>query len=185
MSEGSAREISLGDDFGDVAFKVNGATIEVHADGSVAAHTSGGVDVYTDAPVRLHPAANDDGPSTSSLAKPGDRIPDGTVYAGISPDTHKPIYATPGDAPLTYTFNEAGKYAARLDAHGHKDWRVPTKRELNVLFNNRAAVGGFDESGSGPGGWYWSSSQYSYYFSDGNQHHDYKTSDSSLRCVRG
>ena len=43
MAEGSskAREIDLGDGFGDVALKVNGATVEVHADGSIAAHTAG------------------------------------------------------------------------------------------------------------------------------------------------
>ena len=92
--------------------------------------------------------------------KIGDRIPDGTVFAGISPDTNKPMYATPADASLTMKFNEAQEYAAKLDAHGHKDWRVPTKAELNVLFNNRAAIGGFDISGSLPTGWYWSSSQF-------------------------
>ena len=57
------------------------------------------------------------------------------------------------------TFNEAADYAAKLDAHGLHDWRVPTKGELNVLFNNRAAIGGFNVSGSPPGGWYWSSSR--------------------------
>jgi len=35
---------------------------------------------------------------------------------------------------------------------------VPTKAELNVLFNNRAAIGGFNVSGSNPAGWYWSAS---------------------------
>jgi len=39
------------------------------------------------------------------------------------------------------------------------NWRVPTKGELDVLFVNRVAIGGFDESGSLPTGWYWSSSQ--------------------------
>src|SRR5271163_4912245 len=88
--------------------------------------------------------------------KVGDKMRDGTVLAGISPDTNKPMYATPADASLTMTFNEATEYAAKLDAHGHKDWRVPTKAELNVLFNNRAAIGGFDISGSTPAGRYWS-----------------------------
>jgi len=87
-------------------------------------------------------------------------MPDGTVLVGISPDTNKPMYATPADASLTMTFNEAQEYAAKLDAHGHKDWRVPTKAELNVLFNDRAAVGGFDISGSIPAGWYWSASPF-------------------------
>src|SRR5438105_898104 len=67
----------------------------------------------------------------------GDQMPDGTVYAGISPETNKPMYTPSSDAPRTYTFNEAAAYAKKLDEDGHKDWRVPTKAELNVLFNNR------------------------------------------------
>ena len=57
-----------------------------------------------------------------SLAEPkiGDRMPDGTIFAGISPDTNKPMYATPADASLTMTFNNAQKFAAKLDAHGHQ-----------------------------------------------------------------
>src|SRR5947209_19638573 len=143
------KEISLGDGFGDVAVKVNGARIEVHADGSVAAHTTGDVDAFTNASVRLHPAANvNEKPSTSTPAelKPGERMPDGSVYAGISPDTNEPMYATPADAPLTMKWKQAMEFAARLDAHGHQDWHVPTKSELNVLFQNRAAIGGFDMS---------------------------------------
>jgi hypothetical protein len=46
-----------------------------------------------------------------------------------------------------------------LDAH---DWRVPTKIEMSLLFNNRASVGGFDESGSDRVGWYCSSLQDTY-----------------------
>src|SRR5205085_7850986 len=92
--------------------------------------------------------------------KPGHRMADDTIYAGISPDTTKPMYTTPEDAPLTYTFNEARKYASKLDAHSHRDWRVPTKGELNVLFQNKAAIGGFDVTGSPPAGWYWSSTEF-------------------------
>ena len=122
--------------------------------------------------------------------KVGDKMPDGTVLAGISPDTNKPMYATPADAALTMTFNEAQRYAAKLDAHGHKDWRVPTKAELNVLFNNRAAIGSFDISGSNPAGWYWSSTQDNRWdawgerFSDGAQGYYGKVIHSSVRCVR-
>src|ERR1700681_744184 len=119
----------------------------------------------------------------------GGVMPDGTVYAGISPDTGKAMYATPKDAPLTYAFNQAQKYAAKLDAHGHQDWRAPTKGELNVLFQNRAAIGGFDESGSNPAGWYWSSSQnliiaWAQRLSEGLQSNSLKGSVSSLRCVQ-
>ena len=135
---------------------------------------------------------------TITEAKPGDRMPDGTVYAGISPDTREPLYTTPGDARsttffgaerLTFTFNQAQHYADGLDAHGHTDWRVPNKDELNVLFDNRAAIGGFDETGSYPAGCYWSSTEYNYdawnqRFNDGSQRYHYKINDSSLRCVR-
>jgi hypothetical protein len=90
--------------------------------------------------------------------KPGDKMPDRTVYAGLSPETGKAMYATPADGSMTMTFNDAQKYAAQLDAHGHKDWHVPTKAELNVLFNNRAAIGGFNVTGSAPAGGNWSAS---------------------------
>jgi len=151
LQTSKAKEISLGEDFGDVAVKVNGVCVEVHTDGSILAYTNGNVKVC--------PIANDDSTVAASIEpKIGDKMPDGTVFAGISPDTNKPMYVTPADASLTMTFNEAKEYAARLDAHGHKDWHVPTKAELNVLFNNRAAIGGFDISGSLPAGWYWSAS---------------------------
>jgi hypothetical protein len=203
MSEGSkAREIDLGDGFGEVAVKVNSARVEIHADGSIDAFTAG--------PVNLHPAANDSGGLAGKGAivedpgradpQIGDEMKDGTIYAGMSPDTDKAMYATPADAPLTYTFDQAQRYASMLDAHGHKDWRVPTKGELNVLYNNRAAIGGFDTSGSYPGGLYRSSSQnldkpawqrpdqtaWSQCFSDGwANDNSYKSNELSLRCVRG
>jgi len=122
--------------------------------------------------------------------KVGDKMPDGTIFAGISPDTNKPMYATPADASLTMTFNDAQKYAAQLDAHGHKDWHVPTKAELNVLFNNRAAIGGFNVTGSYPAGWYWSASSstgwhaWDQRFSDGGQDYVTKDDHSAIRCVR-
>ena len=122
--------------------------------------------------------------------KIGEMMPDKTIYAAISPDTGKPMYTTPRDAPLTRTFNQAKKYAAKLDAHGHQDWRVPTKKELDVLFNNRAAIGGFDIGGSYPSGWYWSSTSehrwdaWDLRFSDGWPNYPFKLSHSAVRCVR-
>jgi len=130
---------------------------------------------------------------SSKETKIGDGMADGTVYAGISPDTGEAMYATPGDERLTYTFNGAAKYAEQLNAKnflGHDDWRVPTKDELNVLFKNRAAIGGFNETGSDPACWYWASSQsnnnnaLAQRFSNGHQYDDLKNDDSSLRCVR-
>jgi hypothetical protein len=118
----------------------------------------------------------------------GARMPDGTVFAG-SRDGNA-IFTTPTDAPLAYTFNEAADYAAVLNREkslGHDDWRVPNKGELNVLWENRAAIGGFNA------GWYWSSTPDDGYnllaceqrFSDGRQESYFKYYASSLRCVRG
>ena len=123
-------------------------------------------------------------------SKIGDEMPDGTIYAGISPDTNKPMYVAPADASLTMTFNQAQEYAANLDAHGHQDWRLPTEGELALLFNNRAKIGGFNVTGSYPAGWYWSASEnyewnaWAQRFSDGGQSNFSKDNRSSVRCVR-
>jgi hypothetical protein len=82
----------------------------------------------------------------------GDKMPDGTIFAGISPDTHQAMYAAPADTKLAMDFNEAAKYAADLNAYGHSDWRVPTQAELDVLFQNRekGALKGTFNAGADP-----------------------------------
>jgi hypothetical protein len=121
----------------------------------------------------------------------GDAVLDGTIYAGISPDTGDAMYTTRRGAGPPLTWKRALAFAAGLDAHGHQDWRVPTKNELNHLFRNRAAIGGFNETRSGAGVWYWSSSPdvddtvWGQHFGDGFQIDYGKLVDSSLRCVRG
>jgi hypothetical protein len=125
----------------------------------------------------------------------GDKMPDGTVLAGISPDTNKPMYAASADASLRMTFNDAQQYFAQLNAHGHKDWRIPTKAELNVLFENRekgALKGTFNSTASDDASYYWSaalgkgSRAWIQQFSDG--HHYYDNFEwygkCSVRCVR-
>jgi hypothetical protein len=133
------------------------------------------------------------GPAAAQRAsgtKVGDRVPDGTIYAGTSPETDKALHTTPGDEPRAYNWDSGSRYCADLQAHGHHDWRVPTKGELNVLFQNRDAIGGFNISGSYPAVWYWSSSQFDddsawdQRFSDGSQGINLKRDSSSLRCVR-
>jgi len=181
-SKGRAPVISLGDDFGTAVVEGGGITVELSDNGDVTVHTNGNV--------KLRPAANDHAKPESTEPKIGDRMADGSIYAGTSPDTGKAMYATPADAPLTMKWKAAMEYAAKVDAHGNHDWRVPTKGELNVLFQNRAAIGGFDISGSYPAGWYWSSSQdynvsaWAQRFSDGSQEVCNEDDVSSLRCVR-
>jgi hypothetical protein len=146
-----------------------------------------------------HTAPTNATPTTapSATREPGDRMPDGTIFAGLSPETGKQMFAMPADAGVTMTFNEAAKYAKKLNAEktfGHDDWRVPTKAELNVLFENRdkgVLKGTFNLAGSNPSGWYWADAPYidigayCQRFSNGLPvFNDLRGGSSSLRCVR-
>ena len=135
-----------------------------------------------------------------SRPKIGDKMPDGTIYGGISPDTNKPMYVAAEDTPRRLDFNKAAKYAKNVKAHGHKDWRVPTVQELLVLYQNRekgALKGTFNSIGSFPNAWYWSCTRDGAYdawgkpfrdrneFSDNNPETCDRTYVLSVRCVRG
>lgn len=136
---------------------IGGVGVIANVIGAGVTHRSDNVDADANTS-SVHPTGEDKaGTIIPAESNPGDHMRDGTIFAGISPDTHEPMYTTPSDAPLTMRWKEAMDYAARLDAHGHKDWRVPTKGELKVWGQR---------------------------FSDGNQHLDYKDNDSSLRLVR-
>jgi len=127
---------------------------------------------------------------------PGHRRTDGSVAAGLSPETRKPFFTTPADAPGLYSWNSANSYCEALETGGHRDWRVPAKSELNELFNNRVAIGGFNASGSYDASWYWSSTlfareagldghPYLQRFHDGWTDFDNSGArEISLRCVR-
>jgi hypothetical protein len=89
----------------------------------------------------------------------GRRMPDGTIYAGISPDSDKALYTTPRDAPTVFSWPSAQKYCRALSASRQRDWHVPSLGELAVLFINRASIGSFNETGyvNNAPGYYWSS----------------------------
>jgi hypothetical protein len=117
---------------------------------------------------------------------------DGTVFAGATPIANKPVYTTPDDAPDLFSWNDAGNYCSTLHEFGHDDWRLPDKRELAVLYDNRkvgALNGTFNKTG-GPAGWYWSSSEsgggqaWVLRFTNGEENYDYEDDKSSARCVR-
>ena len=99
------------------------------------------------------------------IARVGDTLPDGTIYAGISPDTGRKMFTLPSDAGIAMEFHEAAEYTLKLNKEktlGHADWRLPTKTELNVLYQNRENGGlkdRFNLSASNEG-WYWSSTFY-------------------------
>jgi hypothetical protein len=122
-------------------------------------------------------------------------MPDGTIRVGLSPFSGKVIYSTPSDAPLTMTFEQATEYCANLDAHGHSDWRLPTPGELDEMYNNRAAIGGFYTTPSEDKGWYWSSQRNDIpdtnvrlavvrHLPDGDRRSNYTSMLSHVRCVR-
>ncbi len=117
----------------------------------------------------------------------GDKLPDGTVFAGISPDTGKPLYTTPADAGKLMGWKQACDFATALDASGYRDWRLPTQNELDVLWKGRNFIGGFSLTG-----WYWSSSSSNFgplwvqRFSDGYQFsYAHRSEGICVRCVRG
>jgi hypothetical protein len=118
-------------------------------------------------------------------------MPDGTIYAGISCDTGRPLFTTPVDLPEIMVWFDAMRIASRAMLHGHGDWRVPTSRQLDLLYQNHEAIGGFNESGFASEGWYWSSVSPLYglvwarRFRDGNSDTASKLSLISVRLVRG
>lgn len=121
----------------------------------------------------------------------GHTMPDGTIYAGISPDTNKPMYTTPANLEGIYSWYGGKTYCETLETLSHRDdWRVPTRAELNVLYNNRAAIGGFNTSDWEQAGWYWSSTDdssnaWGQRFSTGYGDAGYvKGVASSVRCIR-
>src|ERR1039458_8662323 len=103
------RVILFGDDFVAVVLKGSCAH-EVASDSNVAMGTPGPVDSR---PTRDEVVT----PEASTISRVDNKMPDGTMYAGTSPDTGQAMYATPADAPVTYSFSQAERYAATLDAH--------------------------------------------------------------------
>ncbi len=197
-SGAATQGISISADFNTVV--LNGATIERAADGHLVISAPGTV-------ITKPGPANDTTVKGKTAPEIGDEMEDGTIYAGISPDTHKPMYARPKDESGTYTFNEAAKQGKNIG----DGFRVPTQNELNVLYDNRnkgKLKGTFNETGSDPAGWYWSSTPYgnslpwaqrfsdgyqnyggrliawAQRFSDGYQNYGGRLIDSSLRLVR-
>lgn len=123
--------------------------------------------------------------------KPGTVMPDGTIYAGVSPNTRQPIFTTPLDAATPMSWSQATIYAKTMLSNEHIDWRIPTLEELHVLFNNRTVIGGFNSIGRFPSGHYWSSRPknslfaWNARFSDGTHWHQLKFNKLSVRIVRG
>jgi len=139
-----------------------GSTVTVVRGGvKVAFNANVGINVYGNVPVTVHPPANDRTATTKNAEPlPGDKMEDGTIFAGVSPDTGEYLFAMWKDAPRPLEWDLAKNHVEHLNINGHEDWRLPTKAELNVLFNNRANIGNFNESDDNFAGWYWSSEKH-------------------------
>ena len=93
---------------------------------------------------------------------------------------------TPSPAPYV-----AARHCDGLTAHGHSDWYLPARDELNILYTNHVAIGAFNISGSFRAGLYWASSErnknasWPQRFSDGSQSIFFNKNEGvSVRCVR-
>jgi hypothetical protein len=86
----------------------------------------------------------------------GEKAEDGWIYAGISPDTNTPMFVAPADSAAA-TWQAAVDEANTLCKQGKKDARLPSDRELQMIFNERAKLGAFIETDSYPADHYWSS----------------------------
>ncbi len=123
----------------------------------------------------------------------GDIMSDGTVFAGIHPNTGYKVFAMPQDLSARLDFNEAAQAAANAADHNYTNWRVPTMDELSLLFQNMdkgalknsfaAAVDSFSPA-------YWSSISYTdeygecVSFQDGRLQYTYLETHMAVRLVR-
>lgn len=130
-----SKEVFLGEQFGKAIVHAGDVLIEITDIGDVTVHTNGKV-----------------GTQPGPQRTPGDIQPDRTIYAGISPDTHRPLYVQPRDMPQAMTWQAASKGAKIYEGYQHNDWRVPTKGELKVMYENAAALG-LDKDDQ----WHWAS----------------------------
>jgi hypothetical protein len=204
MGSANAKEISLGEGFGEVALKVNGATVEVHADGSVDAYTAGDVDAWTNASVRVHAAANDSlsvPPIASSdvsrflrakatleigaVESTGEH--NGEIYGGILPSDNKPIWFLA--APKSMDHFNAASWATEQGG------ALPTRKQGDYLTTLKGRGGAFTElfnrGGSAPAGYVWLAAPYTFYsslawcqrLSDGYQYYDDRNIELPVLCV--
>jgi hypothetical protein len=137
----------------------------------------------------------------------GQKMADGSIYAGLTPDGDQQIFAMAEDLSqkfrfqkyLTMTFNQASGIVEKLNtenAFGHNDWHIPSLRNLHVLRLNQnegALKGTFNATNEifndSLNGWYWSSTSDGKFqgtrdnvrFTDGKEYHTHEDTD-LLRC---
>jgi hypothetical protein len=94
------------------------------------------------------------------------------------------------------TWESALSYCEGLDWAGHTDWRLPNRKELRSIVDNRRSNPTVDPAifPATPGNNFWTSTtelfnsngmkSYYVYFYDGMVHQLVKSTDNYIRCVR-
>jgi len=141
---------------------------------------------------KLSPTHNEELEKAIKIVRIGDKYAGGKIACIFQPgdkgyvegERHG-LIAAEADLPGRYSWEAAKKACDDLDENGYSDWHLPTKDELNKLYDAKSAVGGFS------GGNYWSSTEndatnaWGQYFDSGNQDsHDGKLSELCVRAVR-
>jgi hypothetical protein len=79
----------------------------------------------------------------------------GQKYAGgiviYVDDTDHGLVVAPHDLPKLYRFPAAKEACKALVLNGYSDWFLPDQSQLEMLYQQKAVIGGFTDD------WYWSS----------------------------
>lgn len=111
---------------------------------------------------------------------------DNTIAIVDFHDNHfKDYYGSREECPFS-DGTVAAKIAYELDLNGFDDWYLPSKDELNILFDNKEAIGGFADadywsSSEGNGSW---SAWFRRFYGSSNQGHGHKDVRHMIRAIR-
>ena len=111
----------------------------------------------------------------------------GAGLDGVGAGKADTVMITTTTGPGTYAARLCADYAATVSGVYYDDWYLPSSAELQLLYAQRTAVGGFTAN------WYWSSTEYvsdttfawTFYFGGGTVVLGTKTNPLYARCVRG
>lgn len=115
----------------------------------------------------------------------GDTCDDGSKFLGSHPNFGwQGFYVTDANQSTSSNWSNSITLCNNLNRHGHTDWYLPSKSELNHLYEYRAVIGGFTT------GYYYSSTEldssyaWAQSFGTGSQRGNSKSTSHGVRCVR-
>ena len=88
------------------------------------------------------------------------------------------------DEPEKMDWEEAREHCKTLNHGGYNDWSLPTKEELDKMYENKDQIGNFEDT------WYLSDTEYNEFiawsqlFSTGNQDNNSKYYNNRVRAIR-